>query len=276
MYCGFMALKIEKIGEYELVDIDVDKIDVSDHNSRKNHVSEDIEELVLSIKTIGLQQPPLVQKKGDRYELIMGQRRLLAFKQLRMKKISVHLKKKPFNSVSIRVASTVENIHRKAMIPKDLAEACVFLYEKTKSKKESANILGISIPTFNKYLGYHGVPDNLKKLVKDKKITVHMATRLSQLSTTDTKVEQFARMIFKMPNPARERYFTVFSKDPDAPLAQIKKSANKDQNIISFKVYIPSEYTRRFVRVAESESLAHSELGQKAIMEYLTLHRYRK
>jgi ParB family chromosome partitioning protein len=72
---------------YELTPLPVAEIDVSHLNVRKSKVTEGIDELAQNIKEIGLQQPIVVFKKGQRYEVIIGQRRLLAYRKLGRKEI---------------------------------------------------------------------------------------------------------------------------------------------------------------------------------------------
>ncbi|GAI04140.1 unnamed protein product, partial [marine sediment metagenome] len=65
----------------------LDKIDISISNVRKTNLKEGIDELANSIKEIGVQQPIVVSTKGERYELIIGQRRYLACKKIGKKEI---------------------------------------------------------------------------------------------------------------------------------------------------------------------------------------------
>ena len=67
----------------------LDKIDISLSNVRKANanIEEGIGELASSIKEIGIQQPVVVFQKGDRYELIIGQRRYLACEELGLREI---------------------------------------------------------------------------------------------------------------------------------------------------------------------------------------------
>ena len=48
---------------------------------------EGLEELAESIRDVGLRQPPQVMKKGDKYEVICGHRRLLATRKLGMPRV---------------------------------------------------------------------------------------------------------------------------------------------------------------------------------------------
>jgi ParB family chromosome partitioning protein len=65
----------------------LDKIDISISNVRKSNPEESIDELAGSIKEIGVQQPIVVFPKGNRYDLMIGQRRYLACKKLGLKDI---------------------------------------------------------------------------------------------------------------------------------------------------------------------------------------------
>ena len=68
-----------------------------------------------SIKTEGLQNPPMVQKEGKEYLLMSGQRRLAALKRLKAKKIPalVLTKNAKYELDDAKAASVVENLHRK-------------------------------------------------------------------------------------------------------------------------------------------------------------------
>src|SRR5271157_3029837 len=57
------------------------KLDVE--NVRKRGTEKKLDELMQSIERVGLIQPVVVYKHGDTYELVSGQRRLLAIAELR-------------------------------------------------------------------------------------------------------------------------------------------------------------------------------------------------
>jgi len=62
--------------------VKLNKIRLSEANVRKLNKKEKIDELAESIKKYDLLQPVVVYERGGRFELIIGQRRLLAFKEL--------------------------------------------------------------------------------------------------------------------------------------------------------------------------------------------------
>ena len=63
-------------------EININLIDPNPRQPRTVFDPEALQELVASIKEIGILQPPVVRKSGNRYELIMGERRLRAAKFL--------------------------------------------------------------------------------------------------------------------------------------------------------------------------------------------------
>jgi len=91
-------------------EIDINLIDPNPRQPRTVFDQEALQELVASIKEIGILQPPVVRKVGTRYELIMGERRLRASKLAGLKQIPVIIRQTPNNEL-LREA-LIENIHR--------------------------------------------------------------------------------------------------------------------------------------------------------------------
>ena len=268
-------MKIMPIEKCDIVEMDIDKIDVSKQNSRRQDLTERIKEIASSITKIDIQQPPIAQKNNNRYELIIGQRRLFVFRELKRKKIPILLKNKPYKNESDKITSIVENIHRKDMNPKDIAKAGKFTYEKTKSRKQSAEILGISIITFNKYLGFCRVPKESKKLMNEKILSVQETKYLWQIVPNVANAKKLAHMISKLSKSTRDRYFTTLSDYLSATPEQIKKKTENMKDVISFKIHISmSHSTSSFVNASESEELDYPALGQKDIAEYPSSHGY--
>jgi len=75
-----------------------------------------LNELIISIKSVGILQPPVVRKVGEgRYELIMGERRFRAAKAAGLTSIPVIIRQTPDNEL-LREA-LIENIHRSNLNP---------------------------------------------------------------------------------------------------------------------------------------------------------------
>ncbi len=94
---------------------------------RKDFVKEDLDELVASIREVGVLQPIVVRPiagavtGGPRYELVMGERRLRASKQLKLESIPAVVKNTA-DEAMLRDA-LLENLHRANLNPLEEASA---------------------------------------------------------------------------------------------------------------------------------------------------------
>ena len=91
-------------------EIDINLIDPNPRQPRTVFDQDALQELVASIREIGILQPPVVRKSGARYQLIMGERRLRAAKIAGLQRIPVIIRQTPNNEL-LREA-LIENIHR--------------------------------------------------------------------------------------------------------------------------------------------------------------------
>ena len=107
---ALIPLTVDNIEVGAQDEIDINLIDPNPRQPRTVFDQEALQELVASIKEIGILQPPVVRKAGNRYELIMGERRLRAAKLAGLPRIPVIIRQTPNNEL-LREA-LIENIHR--------------------------------------------------------------------------------------------------------------------------------------------------------------------
>ena len=112
----------------KLLNLKIDKIVRNKNQPRKNFALEKLEELKNSIKNNGLIQPIVVRKlKSNKYEIIAGERRYRACKELGMSEISA-LEVQANDSKSYEF-SVLENIQRENLNPIEEAESYLMLME---------------------------------------------------------------------------------------------------------------------------------------------------
>ena len=104
------------------LEVDINSVQPNSKQPRTYFDEEALKELAASIKEVGVMQPPVVRKIGeDKYELIMGERRLRASKLAGLKTIPVILRASQDNEM-LREA-LLENIHRSQLNPLEEAAA---------------------------------------------------------------------------------------------------------------------------------------------------------
>jgi ParB/RepB/Spo0J family partition protein len=150
-------------------EIEINKIVVSGFNTRKDlgSGSEDstIDNLADSISKQGLLEPPIVRKKGNRYEIIAGQRRFLACKKLGWKTISCFVRN-DISDTEATAISLVENVHRAEMNPIDKAKALQSLLEHHKNNiAKVVSETGIGSQTVKRYIALLELPEELKEKI---------------------------------------------------------------------------------------------------------------
>ena len=265
-----MAKRYHHTIAYRLREIPIKQIKVwSDAQARKLDKS-GITDLAKSIKSEGLQNPPMVQKDGrSSYLLMSGQRRLAALKRLKAKKIPVLVltKKAEYEIQDAKAASVIENIHRKNMNVKDMAAACSFLAEKM-GKSKAAQSLGMSISTFKKYHGFAGVPEQLKDLVP-KKISRDQATKLYVIVKNISKALKIAHRISGLDSPTRKRYLEALSRNPNSSHKTLMKKIRslRIQQNISLK--LSKGKTRGLVTQSRRHDIEPQELAKKIVFDWL-------
>ena len=132
-------------------DIDINLIRLNPNQPRTNFNQKDISDLASSIKELGLIQPITVKQDQDNYELISGERRLRAFKQLSIKTIPAYVRNAN-DQTSLEMA-LVENIQRKDLDPIEIAISYSRLIDELNlSQDEMSKRVGKDRSTISNYI----------------------------------------------------------------------------------------------------------------------------
>ena len=153
----------------ETMEIPLTSITVSDLNTRKDLKAgtEDtsLEDLTDSIREHGLLNPVIAMNgPGSTYELIAGQRRFLACKELGWNTITAVIRN-DLDSTDALTISLVENVHRADMSPVDKARAYQALYSRYQDYGRVAQQTGVSVPTVRRYLSLLNLAPSIQKRV---------------------------------------------------------------------------------------------------------------
>ena len=91
------------------------QIEPNHEQPRKDFNADLIHELAASIKQFGVLQPLLVQKKGDHYEIIAGERRWRAAKEAGLKEVPVVIRE--YTKQQTMEIALIENVQREDLNP---------------------------------------------------------------------------------------------------------------------------------------------------------------
>jgi ParB family chromosome partitioning protein len=182
----------KEVGQQNEVDINL----ISPNPKQPRTVFDEaaLKELMVSIKEIGILQPPVVREvSGGRYELIMGERRYRAAKAVGLKTIPVIIRQTPDNEL-LREA-LIENIHRSQLNPLEEGAAYAqLLSDFNCTHEELATKLGRSRPHLSNTMRLLTLPQAVQKRVALGIISAGHARAL--LGLTDVaEIEKLANRI---------------------------------------------------------------------------------
>lgn len=175
-------------------EVDINSISPNPRQPRKHFDQDALDELVASIKEIGILQPPVVrQTSPSTYELIMGERRYRAAKAAGLTSIPVIIRQTADNEL-LREA-LIENIHRSQL--NALEEAAAYsqlLTDFNCTHEELAQKLGRSRPLISNTIRLMNLPTSVQAKVASGAITAGHARALLGLNNAQI-IENLATRI---------------------------------------------------------------------------------
>lgn len=170
-----------KVSTDRIYEVDLSEIDEPVGVIRLDIDRVEISELAKSISEIGLMQPVVLRKNGERYEIIAGHRRFLAHQLLDMKTIKATVNEMDPQTAAISRAT--ENLARVNLTP--IEEGAVYLNlieEHGMSIEQIAQRMGKSPGIIKRRIDVMGMPPQLQKSIHEGLIPVGVAEELWRIS----------------------------------------------------------------------------------------------
>ena len=218
-------------------EVDINLITPNPRQPRKHFDQEALDELIASIKEIGILQPPVVRRSSNgAFELIMGERRYRAAKAAGLKKIPVIIRQTADNEL-LREA-LIENIHRSQL--NALEEAAAYsqlLTDFSCTHEELAQKLGRSRPLISNTIRLMNLPTSVQSKVASGAISAGHARALLGLSDTQL-IESLAKRIISDGLSVRAVEDLISEKSPKKSKKKIKTvtSSNVEFNEIADQI----------------------------------------
>src|SRR5262245_58652450 len=143
--------------------IAIDQIDPNPNQPRQ--VMGDLSELMASIAEKGIIEPIIVRQRGNRFQIVAGERRYQAAIQVGLREIPIVIREVDDNEI-IEVA-LVENLQRKDLTAFEEAEALSALADRCKyTHEDMARRLGKSRTSITESISLNGIPEDVKNLCR--------------------------------------------------------------------------------------------------------------
>ena len=179
------------------LEIEISKISLNPFQPRSTFDKEKLNELITSIKNIGLIQPITVKKVSkNKFQLISGERRLRAFKQLNIKNIPSYVRNAN-DSQSLEMA-LVENIHRQDLDSIEIAISYKRLIEEINLTQEDLSTkIGKKRSTIANYLRLLKLNPIIQSGIKDGFITMGHGRAMINIEDEKQQLNIYEKIISK-------------------------------------------------------------------------------
>jgi len=193
----------ESVAETERVkELDLERIDPNPNQPRASFDGEHLKELAESIRLNGVLQPVVVRRAGDRYQLILGERRLRAAKLAGRMTIPAIVRDVD-DAESLKHA-LMENLQREDLNPLEEARGYQALKDSFGlSVNDIAAMIGKNRSTVANSMRLLNLPDVIKALIAEGKLTAGHARALLAIEGEAAQIE-WARKIVSESLTVRE------------------------------------------------------------------------
>ena len=220
--------------------IPIDRIDPNPSQPRQ--VMGDLTELIASIAEQGILEPLVVRQRGDRFQIVAGERRYQAAVQVGLRELPVVVR--DVDDTEMLELALIENLQRKDLTPFEEAEALQGLADQCGYTHEDlARRLGKSRTSITESLTLNAMPGDVRTLCRLADIS--SKSLLLQVVRQDTPekmtalIEQMAsqggpatrqqlRAATRKPKPGRPKHY-VFAYRPTTKAFQLKLSFAKSR-----------------------------------------------
>ena len=207
------------------VTVRISEVEPNRNQPRKYFDDDKLEELSESIKTFGMLQPILVQKRDGYYEIIAGERRWRAALKAGLKEIPVIVR--DYSNKEILELSLIENIQREDLNPIEEAEAYKRLMDEFRlGQAEVAARVSKSRSAVANSLRLLKLEERVRKMVVDGQLSMGHARAILPVEDADQQYE-LAQKITEKQLSVRETEKIVKE--------MLKSGAEQDKSIVKIE-----------------------------------------
>ena len=262
----------EAVPKVELIPID--RLSISLLNVRKS--IGDLTDLKSSIKSQGLLQPIIVRPKNKGYEVVVGQRRFLACKELGWKEIPAIVR--DLSDREALIFSLTENIQQDTLDPIERAEGVQALINDLKKDfspieavEKAAKLLGKNPSTIYDWLRILGTTEAVKAMVRRKELPVRVAAKIA--TVPKEKQEELAKYIVeeKVTSSQAAKIIKSVRVKPSEPIRKVVAEVLEETEEYTVTVSFPGTIYTALVDFAKTKKITVQEVIRRAVKQYLRI-----
>jgi len=227
-----------QVSRYE--EISIDSIVIDRFQVRKQNTGENIDELADSIKMWGLLHPIVLcisERDSSKWEVIAGQRRLLAHRKLNRDKISAAIIDEVVSEADGLSISGNENIHQLDMTRTDLIDLCNKMFSIYGTITDVVEKTKIPRNIVTKYVKYARLKPELRDLVDNQGVSLDIVIKAQDASTINglydgEKALELIDVLEKSDDDLRKRILRIKKANPTADIKDVVEEAEKPEETL--------------------------------------------
>lgn len=235
--------------------IDITKIQPNPNQPRKHFNETLLQELSESIRENGVLQPLLVRKKGQKYEIIAGERRYQASKLAGIEKLPVIIK--DVDDQKMLEFALIENLQRSDLNPIEEAKGYKQLLKESGMTQEAlSKAVSKSRSAITNSLRLLDLPDEVQQFLFDGKMTAGHARAILAVPFEDARIRLAQKVVAEgLSVRATENLAPLFSvgEEPKKPKAatpqSYKKAARALRQIFNTNVKVKSSRGKNKIEI---------------------------
>jgi len=207
-----------------IIDLDLNSIEVNPYQPRTHFDEQALEELSNSIRELGVIQPITVRKtSGNRFQLVSGERRFRASKQLGNNTIPAYVRLA--NDQEMLEMALVENIQRKNLDPIEIALSYQRLVEEINLTQEELSIrVGKKRSTVTNYLRLLKLDPIIQTGMRDGFLSMGHGRALINIENRNEQLEIYKKIIQNKLSVRQTEELVKNLKNPDTKKSKKAKT----------------------------------------------------
>ena len=251
---------------------------------RKTQVSKEINELADSIRVVGQLQAIVICESAEfpgKFEILTGQRRYLACKEIGQDDIWAMVLDRPIPEVEARVISFTENLIKRDPNKADYIDVCNALYKIYGDVKIIAEKTGLPANKVREYLKYVSLIPELKALVDkgtgaggvDQNTALRVQKALEKTGEVNPEIAvALANKMKGMIGAQQEQVVEQVETGGITSAAEaegIAEAAKKGKAVVRLTIRMAESQSKALGRYAKGEDMKIEEAAQSLIVEAL-------